>query len=442
MRIRPLLLALALGTTGCTGPAPDSPAPPSAPTTTTTQPAPPQRLSVTSHPAGARVTIRAADGSTLTGKTPWQGTVPGGEAELTIARSGFEPKRSTVRLDRARKVDAWLDPPGQLLSSALRFDTGSTPKQVAFTPDGKQLWATLLGERGLQVFRASDGKLLNHLELGKNGSVELIFTADGSRAYVSQMETARVYEIDTARLKVLRSIEVDGVWTKVLALSPDQRTLYAANWVSDDVSEIDLRTWRVRRVIPTVDTPRGLYPTPDGKRLYVAGFGGGELARIDLASGKDKVLHRTGGALRHLVGNGTMLYASDLRRSEVYAMDLATERVRKLAATDRTPNTIDLTPDGKVLFVSCRGRDNPQSYYVPGPEWGSVLALDAASGKPLDAAVAGNQTTGLDVSPDGGRLAVTDFLDNRVRVYDVPPYEVFARGGGGRFPEHRRELPK
>jgi hypothetical protein len=50
-------------------------------------------------------------------------------------------------------VSVWLDPQGQLLRSHLRFATGPNPKQVAFTPDGKQIWASLLGGLGLQVFR-------------------------------------------------------------------------------------------------------------------------------------------------------------------------------------------------------------------------------------------------------------------------------------------------
>ena len=88
-----------------------------------------------------------------------------------------------------------------------------------------------------------------------------------------------------------------------MALSPDERTLYVANWVSSDISEIDLRKGRVRRLLKTVRTPRGLWPTADGRRLYVAGFEDGELQRIDLASGKAKTLLRTGGAMRHLVGD-------------------------------------------------------------------------------------------------------------------------------------------
>ena len=43
-----------------------------------------------------------------------------------------------------------------------------------------------------------------------------------------------------------------------MALSPDERTLYVANWVSSDISKIDLGKGRVRRLLKTVRTPRGL----------------------------------------------------------------------------------------------------------------------------------------------------------------------------------------
>jgi len=32
---------------------------------------------------------------------------------------------------------------------------------------------------------------------------------------------------------------------------------------------------------------------------------------------------------------------------------------------------------------------------------------------------AGNQPTGLDVSPDGKKIVLSDFLDNRIRVYEL-----------------------
>jgi DNA-binding beta-propeller fold protein YncE len=131
-----------------------------------------------------------------------------------------------------------------------------------------------------------------------------------------------------------------------------------------------------------------------------------------------------------------------MARAHVLAVDIATEEVTVLAPVDKVPNTIDLDPDGRVLYVSNRGRNNPETYYKPGPEWGSIVLVDTATGAHLDAIIGGNQPTGLDVSPDGRLLAYSDFLDSRVTVYQIPPYEVLAAGGGGRWAAHLAEIQK
>jgi DNA-binding beta-propeller fold protein YncE len=70
------------------------------------------------------------------------------------------------------------------------------------------------------------------------------------------------------------------------------------------------------------------------------------------------------------------------------------------------------------------------------------VVLDTATGAYLDAIVGGNQTTGLDVSPDGTMLAFSDFLDNRVSVYRIPSYDVLVAGNGGRWEAHLAEIAK
>jgi DNA-binding beta-propeller fold protein YncE len=208
---------------------------------------------------------------------------------------------------------------------------------------------------------------------------------------------------------------------------------------------IDLASGAVRQRIGVASTPRGLWPTADGKSLYVAGFGTGELEKIDLATGKVAHLFKnSGGAMRHLVADekAGKLYASDMGKDVIWLLDMKTDKVTKFADTDHKPNTIDLSPDGRVLFVSNRGANNPKSYYLPGYEWGSILLLDTATGKPLDAVVGGNQCTALDVSEDGKMLVFSDFLDNRLRVYSVPGYDVLAAGGGGRYKAHFTDIVK
>ncbi len=405
-------------------------------------PAPEHRIRIVTRPRGADVEIAANGAETITGTAPMSVEVPEGRLDVTLTHPDRGVLHRQVTVTRDRRFRWWLDPEGQLHHKVAQFKTGPAPKQVAFSPDRRELWVSLLGGPGVEVYRPRTGERLAEIDLGAHGAVEVIFSSDGRTAYASQMESSSVFEIDTATHEVQRQLSTGGAWTKVIALSPDEDRLYASNWSSNDVSEIDLATGDVLRLLPTVATPRGLYVTPDGDALYVAGFAAGQLERIDLRDGTSDILRSTGGAMRHLVGDGEVLYADDMGADAVFVHDLARDRVRRFTRTDEKPNTIDLGADGRVLYVSNRGANNPQSYYLPGPEWGSVLAFDTATGEPLDAMVGGNQTTGLDVSDDGRFLAISDFLDDRVQVFEIPPYDELAAGDGGRFGAHRQDLAK
>jgi DNA-binding beta-propeller fold protein YncE len=428
-------------------PATTSPTPPPSQVSTTTLPsttttAPTRRLRIAVQPVDVEVVLTGADGTEVRGMTPL-------EAELTspVAVSGtadgYNPLDTVLDLAGDTEVALWLDPEGQLVHKVATFATGRAPKQVVFTPEGSELWVTLLGGPGVEVFDPSTGERLAAIDLPDAGAVELIFDRTGDRAYASQMETASVYEIDVATRRVLRRLATESSWTKVMALSPDETRLYASNWLGNDVSEIDLGSGEVLRRLRTVTTPRGLYVDPTGRDLYVAGYEDGEIEVIDLKTGERRLLHRSGGSMRHLVGDGRgKVYASDMGRARVLVVDMETGDVEMLAPTNRAPNTIALTPDGRVLAVSNRGRNNPESYYLPGPEWGSVILIDTETGRYLDAIVGGNQPTGLAVSPDGRYLAYSDFLDDRVTVYELPATEVLVLGDGGRWEAHLGELRK
>jgi YVTN family beta-propeller protein len=395
--------------------------------------------------------------TTMVGPTP-----PGPSTGPSTAVSMSAP--TTFTATALPIVSKWPVPTGQLHRKLAEAKTGPNPKQVAFTPNGKELWTPLLGSTGVDVFRVPDLQKIARIPLGTHGGVEVIFTRDGKRAYVSQMQTASVYEIDAVSKRVLRVLKTGGNWTKILELSPDEKTLYAANWVSNDISVIDLATGRLQQKVPTVKTPRGLIVSDDGNTIFVAGFENGEIVRIDLkppivASGssttslqptlpakpwvpRSTVLYRTGGAMRHLAldRKAGVMYADDMGRDAVFTVDVATGTVRTLAKTDSHPNTIDLSLDAKYLYVSNRGQNSPKGYNQYGPDFGSVIVLDVATGKAVDAIVGGNQTTGLDVSPDGTLLAFTDFQDARVQLYAIPSSEVLAKSDGVRVATYKREL--
>ena len=346
-----------------------------------------------------------------------------------------------------RNAFAKVYPADQLVQHFFDITGAPAVKAVAVSRDGKEIWATLLmnKHRGVSIFSAENGKKITDIDLDGGGGVEIVFSKDSTKAYVSQMETAKVFEIDVATKKVLRIFRTKSSWTKVLEISPLGDKLYASNWLGNNISEFDLPTGKLLRNIKTVKTPRGTYITKDGKYIYVAGFDKGEIQKINLVNNTRKIIFKNGGAMRHFVADEErgILYISDMGKNIIWKLDLATDGVTQFAKTDSHPNTIALSPDKKVLFVSNRGHNfSTTNYYVPGPDWGSVVLFDTTDAKILDAIVAGNQPTALDISDDGSLLIFSDFLDAKIEVFKAPSYEELLRGNGGRGAVYKKELIK
>lgn len=404
-------------------------------------------LKFDSEPKNSDFTLFLADGSQKSGKTPFEDKISAGEIKIKLSLSGYNPLEKTLFLDDTFQEFYYLDPQGQLVHHLFNIDGVPSPKGAVFTPDGQEIWVTLLmnKKRGVSVFRASTGEKIKDINLADAGGVEVVFSQNGSKAYVSQMETAQVYEINAKTKKILRIFNTQSAWTKILELSKDGLRLFAANWSGDDVSEIDLTTGKLKQRLPTVDTPRGLYTTQDGKTLYVAGFENGEIQKINIQDKTSQIIFNSRGAMRHFVADDSkgILYASDMAKNLIWQVDLKTDQVKKFADTDTNPNTIELSPDKKILTVSCRGANaSSENYYIPGPEWGSVLLFDTQTGEILDAIVGGNQPTALDISPDGKFLVFSDFLDSRLEIFEIPDWQTLKNGNGGRRDIYKQELKK
>jgi DNA-binding beta-propeller fold protein YncE len=404
----------------------------------------PQKLTVSATPDSAKITVSAAGKVVASGVGKVECEVPAGSVQLSLSDKGRNPFTRTWTIDHNTTMQVMLDPEGQLVHSIATIPCKGAPKGIVVTPDGKEAWATILnGPPSIEIFEPRSGKKIGGIDIGKFGAVEIVFTKDAKLAYVSQMQTAKVFEIDVKTRKVLRDLPTNSSWTKVVALSPDEKTLYAANWSGDDISEIDLESGKVRRRTRVADTPRGLWPSKDGKTLWIASFGEGIIERQDLETGKVTEVFKGGKAMRHMVADEKrqMLFTSDMGKDCVWVTEMKTGDTKKFADVGHKPNTIDLSPDGRVLFVSNRGK-NGDNYNVPGPEWGSILMLDSRTAEPIDGIVGGNQCTALDVSDDGKLLLFSDFLDYRLRVFEIPSWSVLKKGAPGRAGSLAKEVVK
>jgi DNA-binding beta-propeller fold protein YncE len=326
----------------------------------------------------------------------------------------------------------FIDNPNARHRFVRRIATGKQPKSAMFISD-RQVILPLLDDNHIEVIDIVTNEI-RRIELPAHyaksgGFVESVNVPSRGEFWVSQMKAAAIHRFAANTLEYRGTIPLSGAWTKVLAYDSVRNLVYASNWNSADISVVSVQDLKELKKIKLGSVPRGMAISADGNMMVAAMFGGksdidraGRTVLIDLNS--QKIMHTiiSGGAHRHAVRlrTGKDVFAvSDMARSFVYFI----ENYTKVGETKvfANPNTIVESADGRYLYVSCRGHNNPKSFLLKGPDFGRLMVIDIATRKVVEEIEAGNQPTGLDVSPDGKYVVLTDFLDHAMRVYERLP---------------------
>ncbi|MDR2543318.1 MAG: YncE family protein [Treponema sp.] len=308
------------------------------------------------------------------------------------------------------------------------YRTGIQPKSAYFTPDGQRLIVPLLGQHGVDVFKQANGlltyeKRLTVPESRSPAFVEVMFDEKRREFWVSNMQENRVHLYDLDTLEFKTSLNVGGIFPKVIVQSPDGSITVVSNWVSMDISVFDSETKVLQRRIPVGGTPRGMAFSPDGSLLYTAIYDAPLIAVVDMTTNRVTKRYRLydgWGAARHIIYHNGHLYVSDMGRGTVNIVDAETGALLRSQRVGPNLNTIILTPCKRYVFASSRGTNNPVDYTLPGPDFGAVYMLNAEDLSLIERIWGRNQPTGLDVSPDGKLLVFTDFLDENLQLYWLP----------------------
>lgn len=330
-------------------------------------------------------------------------------------------------------LEAKLEKDGLPLFKIGEIPTAVQPKSVTFSPDGRYLAVASLGSsRGLQIFRTDP---LEHVvdlippDRGKSrtGYVESCWLGSRKEVWFSQMDTGEFHVYGTDSWDYRGSWTGEGLWSKVLLANRDETRVYLSHWSSQNVTEIDTVSREVRRSFETSGIPRGLALSPDGGTLLVAIYSADALDYINLETGE--VTTRTYsdriGAMRHIVSDGLrgLHYVTNMARKTVYALSDRTGLIVRRFDVGHKPNTAQISPDGRWLFVSCRGPNNPRTYLIEGPEYGRVYLIDLDRQEVAGWIWGRDQTTGLDVSPDSRTLAFTNFKENTLELYRIDKWK-------------------
>lgn len=272
-----------------------------------------------------------------------------------------------------------------------RVATGSQPHEIALSPDGRQAAVVAYGGTTIDLFDVAAARLVRRIDLSPAaGPHGIVWLRNGAIAVTA--ERSRSVELVDPRSGTVRSIPLGQAGTHMLAVSPDQRTAYAANIMAGTVSVIDLSKGEKVTDIAIGGYPEGLAVTRDGKQLWVGDDSGPRLRVIDLATRQAiDTLALDSAAFRVAISpDGRTAVTSNLSTGTLNRFDAATRRPLPPIRVSGDPRAMQVTlafsRDGRRLYVAETMKD-------------TIAEVDMASGKVLRRIAAGRNGDGLAIAP-------------------------------------------
>ncbi|HEY5144406.1 MAG TPA: YncE family protein [Solirubrobacteraceae bacterium] len=204
------------------------------------------------------------------------------------------------------------------------------PYNLYFTADGRRAIVVAEARRELDFRSPHTMRLMHALPTpGCPGIDHMDYTADGRTALVSCEFGGRMIVVDLVHERVVKTIPLrTGAAPQDVKLSPDGRTFYVADMMSNGVWRIDARTMRKDGFVHTGTGAHGLYPSRDAKVLYVSNRGEGSISLISFRTRRSvKKWHLAGGGSPDMGGvsaNGRVLWLTGRYDGVLYAISTLT----------------------------------------------------------------------------------------------------------------------
>jgi YVTN family beta-propeller protein len=353
-------------------------------------------------------------------------------AALALASSAQPPQSRNVAPGKTGKADTApirLHNGWTITPAGKHVFTGDTLTGSALSPDGKTLAVSNGGgsENALTLIDTATGEARQRFPLNRAQSVGLAFAPDGKTLYVGGGNSGQVHVVKFApdgKAELAQAITVSELYRlderpsadsgkapaylSGLAVSPDGKTLYAANLPNDTIYALELPggTVKAKRTLGALDRPGVLRFAPDGKTLYAALWGKGQVLALDPATLETRQTMTVGAHPNDLLPtrDGKRLFVSCGNADAVFVVDPATGQTGErllmtltpAAPAGATPSALALSPDEKRLYVANSDNNSVAVVEVETPGRGTVRGFIPTAHYP----------TVVAVSPDGKRLFV------------------------------------
>jgi len=248
---------------------------------------------------------------------------------------------------------------------------------------------------------------------------------DGKAVYVANYASDSLTRIDT-RSNLTSVIRTD-LGPNRLAITPDNRQVYVANSNSNTVEVVDTSSGRTTRLVVGVK-PDDVVSSADGSRVYVTNNVSNTLSIIDTAaSAEAKVVNVPVGQTPYdmVIGRGSRyLYVSNNGSNSVSVVDSIDQKVVSTIPVGQGPYGLAVTPDGREIFVA---NNKEKSVSVIEAETNRVSSTIPIAGNPIRVAISADGRLAYAVASNEGIVEVIDIASRNarsVRVGANPQYIV------------------
>lgn len=254
-----------------------------------------------------------------------------------------------------------IDPTTGMNGTPVKVDD---PYNMYFTPDGKSAIVVAEKRQRLDFRDPATMKLQSSEAVRCRGLDHMEFTLDGRYVIATCEFSGHLVKVDLSTHKVVGYLTLDpqGLGNKSMPQdirsSPDGRVFYVADMKANGIYLVDPDKLRRISFVPTGRGAHGLYPSRDGRSLYVTNrgwnttaggrHGPGSISVLDFAT--DSIVANWpipgGGSpdMGNVTADGGQLWVSGRYDSEVYVIDTHTGALLYRIPVGREPHGLTVWP--------------------------------------------------------------------------------------------------
>lgn len=235
-----------------------------------------------------------------------------------------------------------------------RHPVGREPHHVIVMPGGNEM---LIGSTYTNELLGLDIRTGERRRIVKDiiDPYHLGFSPDGkwfvTAAY--RLDHVDIFHADGFRLA--GRIFIDGLPSH-MAFDAESRTVFVTLQQSGRLAAFDLQTQALKWSVPVGNAPAGIVMLPDNKRLLVALTGQDGIVVVDPIDGGAKGTLQTGKGAHNFwpKGDDRHYFLSNRVEGTVSLIDTEEMKVVGNVRVPGGPDCMDITPDGKELWVTQR----------------------------------------------------------------------------------------